>query len=214
MALERDVEEDVPDLLQPKDEYMTGRAKRELLRFRDATLGADWDEVAAALPLKKPRTKASAGAGGAAAAAIDVHLIDWAGLVETGEIAKQTVTMLKVYLRHHSQALAGKKGELVDRVIAHVEASSNGGGSGAAAAAAAASSASTGVALSSASTSTNPPNTPIGTVSRPFCARVMRYESKAHLHQIATGIGYCGYWLCWSVGWLPGLPGLTMMHRL
>ena len=88
------------------------------MRWRQETLGDDWEEVAAAPPPKKARPPSKMAM---AVAGVDVDELDWADMVSSGEVAKLNMTQLKAYLRAHGQAMGGKKAELVDRVKAHVE---------------------------------------------------------------------------------------------
>ena len=119
MALEEETKPDVKDDLVPAPPSSSTRvARQHCLDFREAALGADWDDVMAAPPPSK--RKAAAAVTGAEKA--DIEAMDWTDLVMTGEIAALTMATLKGYLKLHSLPLSGKKQDLVDRVSTHVQA--------------------------------------------------------------------------------------------
>ncbi len=124
LALEEEVDEDVIDDVRPNSDHLD-KHRKYIERFRDESLGDDWETVQQAAEPKKRKATESA----AALAEADLWKdYDWDEEVASGSIGKLTMPVLKSYLRHYGLSVAGKKQDLLDRVEAHhnTEAASTG----------------------------------------------------------------------------------------
>jgi len=115
-------DDQIEDMLQPDTE---GMAKYEVLikKFAEdtATLGAT--VLADEEPPPSRKRKADGEGGGSKrpkAEEPDYDTIDWKQLMENDTLKKQTIPVLKVYLRHHKLPLAGTKADVLERVTNHL----------------------------------------------------------------------------------------------
>lgn len=130
LALDEDLPEDQDEVDNQTTAFqpdLDGMAKFEpiMREFKEAVEDSitEEDRQMYAVVSKKRKGTSAESAAKRAKAAEDALTYDWAEMAANGELAKKTMPIMKIYLRAKGLPVSGKKADLFDRIVNHLESS-------------------------------------------------------------------------------------------